>query len=55
MQKLDTTPDGSSYQYVGLPLESETNRVVFGGCHYLCPVTRVYIDANPNYKQGPRY
>lgn len=55
MQKLDIASDGSSYQYVGLPFESEANRMVFSRYRYLYPVAKVYIDANPNYKQNPRY
>ena len=30
-------------------------RMVFSRYRYLYPVAKVYIDANPNYKQNPRY
>lgn len=55
MKKLDIAADGSSYQYVELPFEVESNKMVFNIFRYLYPVAKKYIEANPNYKQNPRY
>lgn len=55
MKKLDISADGKSYQYVDLPFEAEANKMVFNRYRYLYPVAKTYIDANPNYKQNPRY
>ena len=55
MKKLDIAADGSSYQYVDLLFEAEANKMVFSRFRYLYPVAKTYLDANPNYKQNPRY
>lgn len=55
MKKLDIAADGTSYQYVELPFEVSANKMVFNRYRYLYPVAKKYIDANPNYKQNPRY
>lgn len=55
MQKLDIAADGKSYKYVDLPFEAENNRLVFNRYRYLYPIAKTYLDANPNYKQNPRY
>lgn len=55
MKALEISADRRSYQYVDLPFEAENNRLVFNRYRYLYPVAKTYIDANPNYKQNPRY
>ncbi|MEY8586318.1 RagB/SusD family nutrient uptake outer membrane protein [Phocaeicola sartorii] len=55
MKKLDIAADGASYQYVELPFEVDANKMVFNRYRYLYPIAKTYIDANPNYKQNPRY
>lgn len=55
MKKLDIAADGRSYEYVELPFEVESNKMVFNVYRYLYPVAKKYIEANPNYKQNPRY
>lgn len=55
MKKLDIAADGKSYQYVDLFFETTANRMVFNRYRYLYPIAKTYIDANPNYKQNPRY
>ncbi len=55
MLKLDIAEKGNSYKYIDLTFEAENNRLVFNRYRYLYPIAKKYIDANPNYKQNPRY
>jgi hypothetical protein len=55
MLKLEISKNGTSYNYVSLPFESNSNIMVFNTYRYLYPICQTYINANPNYTQNPRY